>query len=43
MTSPIGVKDRGPSSGFTYIKEILFAGFCERVDVYGMSKGTPHI
>jgi len=37
MTSPIGKKSRGPSTGFLHVLRIIFSGLCSKVNVFGMS------
>mmetsp|Transcript_25098 Transcript_25098/g.79532 ORF Transcript_25098/g.79532 Transcript_25098/m.79532 type:complete len:460 (-) Transcript_25098:425-1804(-) len=37
MTSPIGGKPRGESTGFLKVLDLIFSKFCSRFDIYGMS------
>lgn len=37
MTSPVGRKPRGPSSGISALMTIISSQLCEHIDVYGMS------
>lgn len=37
MTSPIGKKHRGSSTGFTHVLRIIFSGLCSRVHIFGLS------
>jgi len=37
MTSPIGKKYRGMSTGFQHALRIIFSGLCSRVHIFGLS------
>jgi hypothetical protein len=37
MTSPIGKKSRGPSTGFLHVLRIIFSGLCSKVNIFGLS------